>query len=120
MKTIQLTKQEFIDRVFDYEKNAEAWTFKGQRPAIIDFYATWCGPCKATAPVLEEIANDYDGRVDVYKIDVDQEPELSSLFGIRSVPSLLFIPLGSEPQMAAGAMSYGNFKEAIESVLNVK
>jgi len=120
MKAIQLTKEEFINKVFDYEHNANKWQFKGQHPAIIDFYATWCGPCKATAPVLEEIANDYDGKIDVYKVDVDQQQELASVFNIRTVPSLLFIPLEGEPSMATGAMNYGNFKDAIENVLHIK
>ncbi len=117
MKTIQLTKEEFISKVFDYQNNPSAWKFKGDKPAIIDFYATWCGPCKATAPVLEDIAKDYDGKIDVYKVDVDEQQELATLFGIRSVPSLLFIPLNGQPQISAGAMAYNGFKNAIEQIL---
>lgn len=117
MKTIQLTKEEFIKRVYDYVQNPNEWKFKGDKPAIIDFYATWCGPCKATAPALEEIANDYDGKIDVYKVDIDKEQELTNFFRIRTVPTLLFIPMNESPQMSSGAMSYANFKDAIEQVL---
>ena len=101
----------------DFEKNPDKWSFKGDKPAIIDFYATWCGPCKATAPVLEEIAGEYSGKIDVYKVDVDKEAELAALFGIRSIPSLLFIPKTGEPTMNTGAMNKPQFEQAIKSVL---
>ena len=103
----------------DYEKNTE-WVFEGKRPAIIDFYATWCGPCKATAPHMEEIAKAYDGKVDVYKVDVDKEQELASLFGIRSIPTILFIPMNGEPRAQVGAMDFGQIEGAVKSVLLVK
>ncbi|MFC2291212.1 MAG: thioredoxin, partial [Prevotella denticola] len=103
--------------VMDFEKNPDKWSFKGDKPAIIDFYATWCGPCKATAPVLEEIAGEYSGKIDVYKVDVDKEAELAALFGIRSIPSLLFIPKTGEPTMNTGAMNKPQFEQAIKSVL---
>ena len=92
MKAKEITNEYFLSHVFDYQNNTENWHFKGDRPAVIDFYATWCGPCKAMAPHLERIAEEYDGKIDVYKVDVDQESELSAVFNIRSVPTLLFIP----------------------------
>ena len=116
MKTIQLTKEEFKKKVMDYENNKE-WNFIGDKPAIIDFYATWCGPCKATAPILEEIACDYEDKIDVYKVDVDQEQELAALFVVRSIPTLLFIPKEGSPQMKVGALSRSGFEEMIKSFL---
>lgn len=96
MKAKNLTKSEFVKRVADIENNPNSWDFLGERPAIIDFYATWCGPCKMLAPVLDEIAAEYEGRIDVYKVNVEEEEELAALFGIRSVPSiLLFLCLAS-------------------------
>lgn len=114
-----LTKDTFLTKVFDYEKNKE-WSFAGERPCLIDFYADWCGPCKMVAPILEELATEYAGAVDIYKIDTEQEQELAAVFGIRSIPSLLFIPLEGQPQMAMGAMSKEGFVEAIQSVLHVE
>lgn len=114
--TVHLTKEEFLKKVFDYEKNSE-WKYEGDLPAIVDFYATWCGPCKAIAPVLEELAAEYDGKIHIYKIDTDQEQELAAAFGIRSIPTLLFIPMDGQPQMSMGAMPKASLKEAIEKVL---
>lgn len=111
-----LTKETFKAKVFDYEANKE-WKYKGALPAIIDFYADWCGPCKMVAPVLEGIAKEYSGKIDVYKIDTDAQNELAGMFGISSIPSILFIPKEGKPQMAVGAMSKEGFKEAIDSVL---
>ena len=87
MKAIHLTKADFLTKVANYETNPNEWKFLGERPALIDFYATWCGPCKMLAPVLDELAEEYEGKIDIYKIDVDAEEELAALFGIRSVPS---------------------------------
>lgn len=117
MKAKNITRSEFIKNIADYENNPGEWKFLGSRPAIIDFYATWCGPCKMLAPVLDEIAAEYDGKVDIYKVNVEEENELASLFGIRSVPSLLFIPMNGQPQMAQGALPKNALKEAIDSVL---
>lgn len=111
-----LTKESFKQKVFDYEKNTE-WKFAGERPAIIDFYADWCGPCKAVAPVLADLAVQYDGTVDIYKVNTDQEQELAQVFGIRSIPSILFIPMNDKPQMAMGALPRAAFVETIEKVL---
>lgn len=119
MNTIHLTKEGFLTRVADYEKNPGEWKFLGERPAIIDFFATWCGPCKALSPVLEEIAAEYAGKVDIYKVDVDEEQELASLFGIRSVPTLLFIPMEGIPQMVQGALPKPALAEAVKDVLKV-
>ncbi len=105
------------EKVMDFKSNPKTWNFKGDKPAIIDFYATWCGPCKATAPILEEIAGDYAGQIDVYKVDVDKQRELANLFGIRSIPSILFIPKTGEPSMQTGAMNKAQFEEVIKSVL---
>lgn len=117
MPTIQLTAQKFKDEIFDYETNGNEWKFKGEQPAIIDFYADWCGPCKAIAPVLEELSNEYAGKIKIYKIDTEAEQELSAMFGIRSIPSLLFIPLHKQPMMQAGALPKNALKEVIEKEL---
>ena len=117
MKAKEITHDYFVQHVCDYINNGSEWKFLGERPAILDFYATWCGPCKATAPHLDKIAEEYEGRLDVLKIDVDQEPKLAQLFGVRSVPTLLFIPMAEQPQMHAGAMSYAQLKEVADSFL---
>ncbi len=117
MKTKNLTKEEFLKNVADFENSPNEWKFLGVRPAIIDFYATWCGPCKMLAPVLEEIAEEYADKIDVYKVNVDEEEELSALFGIRSVPTLLFIPMEGSPQMAQGALPKTTLRNAVRQVL---
>jgi thioredoxin len=114
----QLTKDTFKEKIFDFETNSE-WQYKGDLPAIVDFYADWCGPCKMVAPVLSELAGEYQGKINVYKVNTDQEPELSGAFGIQSIPSILFIPMGEKPQMAAGALPKQAFKNIIKDVLKV-
>ena len=114
--TTKLTKQDFLDKVFNYEQNQE-WNFSGNKPALIDFYADWCGPCKMVSPILEELAEEYAGKIDIYKIDTEAEQELAAVFGIRSIPSLLFIPKNEKPQMAQGALPKPALVEAIENVL---
>ena len=116
MKTVQLTAEGFKSQIFDYEKD-EAWNYKGTLPAIVDFYADWCGPCKAIAPVLEELAIEYDDRLLIYKIDTDKEPELSSLFGIQSIPTLLFIPMQGDLMMQKGALPKNVLKQVIDERL---
>jgi len=114
--TEHLTKQTFLEKVFNYEQNQE-WKFEGEIPAIIDFYADWCGPCKMVAPVLEELSKEYEGKINIYKIDTEVEQELASVFGIRSIPSLLFIPADEKPQMAQGALPKDALKDAIDNIL---
>lgn len=114
-----LTKEKFLNRVFNYEKNRE-WKFEGNKPCIIDFYADWCGPCKMVSPVLEELAKDYQGKLDVFKVDTEEELELASAFGIRSIPSFLFVPVNGQPQMAMGALPREIFEQAFKEVLGVE
>lgn len=111
-----LTKTTFLTKVFDYENHKE-WKFAGELPAIIDFYADWCGPCKMVAPILEGLSKEYEGKINIYKVDTEKEQELASVFGIRSIPSILFIPKEGKPQMAMGAMPKEGFVDAINSVL---
>lgn len=111
-----LTKQTFLDKVFNFETNTE-WKFNGELPCIIDFYADWCGPCKMVAPILEELATEYKGKINIYKIDTEAEQELAGAFGIRSIPSMLFVPLNEQPQMAVGALPKDSLKQAISDVL---
>lgn len=116
MATIKLTADKFKSDIFDYTTEKE-WNYKGERPAIVDFYADWCGPCKMVAPILEELSDDYAGEVDIYKVDTEVEQELSAVFGIRSIPSLLFIPMEGQPMMQPGALPKDAFKQVIEKEL---
>jgi thioredoxin len=112
----QLTKQTFLEKIFDFEKSKE-WKFAGTLPAVVDFWAPWCGPCRAVGPVIEELSKEYEGKVDFYKVNTDVEQELAGAFGIRSIPSLLFIPREGRPQMAVGALPKEELKQIIESEL---
>lgn len=114
-----LSVESFKSKVFDYDKHKD-WTFTGSRPAIVDFYADWCGPCKMLAPVLEEVAQDYKGRVDIFKIDTEATPELAAIFGIRGIPSLLFIPMNGEPAMNAGFIPKETFETAIADLFQIQ
>jgi thioredoxin len=116
-KPIELTKSEFIAKIFDYEKNPEIWKYNGDKPAIVDFYATWCGPCRVTSPILADLAAEYGETIYVYKIDVDKEPELASVFGIKSIPTFIFIPRTGDPQMAMGALPKETFTKVIDDFL---
>ena len=111
-----LTKETFLQKVFNYEQNKE-WKFEGDLPCIIDFYADWCQPCKIVAPILEELEKEYDGKINIYKIDTEDQQELAAAFGIRSIPSMLFCPKNGQPQMAQGALPKESLKEAIDKVL---
>ncbi|QZE15944.1 thioredoxin [Halosquirtibacter laminarini] len=111
-----MTTELFKQTIFNYENNQE-WKFEGDRPALIDFYADWCAPCKMIAPILEELSEKYDGKIDIYKVNTEQEQELSSVFGIQSIPSLLFIPKEGMPKMQAGAMAKQALEQAIENEL---
>jgi thioredoxin len=111
-----LTKDTFMTKVFDYENNKE-WKFQGELPCLIDFYADWCGPCKMVAPILEELAEEYKGKINIYKVDTEEQQELAGVFGIRSIPSLLFCPADGNPQMAMGALPKDTFKQVIDDIL---
>lgn len=117
MGTIHLTKAEFISKVSNYEANPTEWKYLGDKPCIIDFYASWCGPCKTIAPILEDLAKEYDGQIYIYKVNTEEEQELAAAFGIRSIPSILFCPMVGAPQMAQGALPKDAFKNAIMEVL---
>ncbi len=111
-----LTKDTFIEKVFDYEKNSE-WKFSGTLPAVVDFWAPWCGPCKMVGPIIDELSDEMKGQVNFYKVNTDIEQELAGVFGIRSIPSLLFIPKEGQPMMAAGALPKNELKKIISENL---
>ena len=117
VKTIKLTRADFLTKVANFEANPEKWVYLGDKPCIIDFYADWCAPCKMVAPILEELAAEYEDEIYIYKVDTEAEQQLAAEFGIRSIPSLLFCPMGEAPQMAQGALPKEAFKQAIEEVL---
>lgn len=114
-----LTKETFKEKVFNFEENQE-WKFEGDTPCIIDFYADWCQPCKIVAPILEELQEEYENKLVIYKIDTEAEQELAGMFGIQSIPSLLFVPVNEQPQMAMGALPKDTFKQAISDVLKIE
>lgn len=109
----------FKEKIFDFEKSKQ-WSYNGQRPAIVDFYADWCGPCRALSPILERVAQKYQGKVDIYKVDTQATPELAALFEVRGIPSILFIPMQGEPAMSSGLMPEESFDQAINELFNVK
>ena len=111
-----LNKETFFEKVFNYEKNKE-WKFEGNLPCVIDFWAPWCGPCRMVAPVIEELSEEYKGKVNFYKVNTDEEQELGAAFGIRSIPSMLFIPKEGQPKMSVGALPKPSLKQAIEKEL---
>jgi thioredoxin len=117
--TKNLTKETFLEKVFNFEESQE-WKFKGDKPALIDFYADWCGPCTALAPVLEQLSDEYEGKIDIYKIDTEVEQELAAAFAIRSIPSMLFCPAEGQPQMANGALPKAEIERIIADVLKVE
>ena len=111
-----LTKETFLEKVFNFEANKE-WSFEGKLPCVIDFYADWCQPCKIVSPILEELSKEYDGKINIYKVNTEEETELAAAFGIRSIPSLLFCPQEGQPQMAQGALPKETLIQAINDVL---
>ena len=117
--TEHLTADTFKEKVFNYETNKE-WKFEGEVPCVIDFYADWCGPCKVVAPVLEELSEEYDGKLNIYKVNTEEERELSGVFGIQSIPSILFVPKEGQPQMAMGALPKDTLTKAFKDVLKVE
>jgi thioredoxin len=114
--TEHLNKKTFLEKVFDYEKNKE-WKYDGELPALIDFWAPWCGPCRMVGPILDELSEEYKGKIHIYKVNTDEEPELGAVFGIRSIPSLLFVPKEGQPKMAVGALPKEALIDAIEKEL---
>jgi len=114
----KLTAASFKEKIFDYTTKKE-WEYSGELPAIIDFYAEWCGPCKMLSPVLEKIAEKYSGKIHVYKVDTDAEPELSGVFGIQSVPTIYFVPKEGQPTYASGALPQADLERAIAEILKV-
>lgn len=108
----------FKQKVFDFSENTE-WKFAGSRPAIVDFYADWCGPCRALAPILETVSEKYQGKVDIYKVDTEASPELAALFGVRGIPAILFIPMQGEPAMSSGLMPAESFDKAISELFGI-
>jgi len=116
--SISLTKDEFKAKVFDWEKNSD-WKYEGDLPAIVDFYADWCGPCKMVAPILDEVGKKFAGKLHVYKVNTENEPELSSVFNIQSIPTILFIPKEGDPRMALGALPKKEIEKAVTEVLGV-
>ncbi|MCT4589912.1 MAG: thioredoxin [Carboxylicivirga sp.] len=115
---IYLDADSFKEKVFDYKANTE-WKYEGEIPAILDFYADWCGPCKMLSPVLDKIQKEYDGKVQIYKIDTDKQKELAATFGIRSLPTIVFVPLDGEPQAAMGYRSKSDLESMISEILKV-
>jgi thioredoxin len=115
-QTVHLTTADFKEKVFNYETNKE-WKYEGTLPAIVDFYADWCQPCKMVAPLLEDLAREYAGQIMIYKVNTEEEQELASVFGIQSIPTLLFIPKEGQPQAAMGALPKQTFEQAIKDIL---
>lgn len=119
-KVVHITKADFLKKVYDFEKNPDEWRYLGSQPAIVDFYADWCGPCRQLSPVLDELAKEYSGELTIYKVNVDNERGLATFFGIRSIPTLLFIPMKGKPQRSLGALSKTELKGIIKDVLKVE
>ena len=119
-RVVYITKADFLKKVYDFEKNPDEWKYLGSQPAIVDFYADWCGPCRQLSPVLDELAKEYSGKLTIYKVNVDNERGLATFFGIRSIPTLLFIPMKGKPQRSLGALSKTELKGIIKDVLKVE
>lgn len=119
-KVQHLTKETFKQKIWDYESNPQSFVYKGDKPAIVDFYADWCRPCKIIAPILDEIQEENKGKLQVYKVDTEAQKELAAFFQIQSIPAVLFIPVGDQPQMALGARSKEEFQSIVKQVLKVE
>lgn len=115
-EVIVMNKEIFVNNIFDYE-NSKEWKYKGNKPAIIDLYADWCGPCRMTAPIMKSLAKEYDGKIIIYKVNVDKEKELAALFNATSIPLFVFIPMDGEPQLFRGAADKATYKKAIDQFL---
>ncbi|MEG1564823.1 MAG: thioredoxin domain-containing protein [Bacteroides sp.] len=116
-EVIAMNKTLFVDHVFDYQQKATEWKYKGTKPAIIDLYADWCGPCRQTAPIMKELAKEYAGKIIIYKVNVDKEKELATLFNATSIPLFVYIPMNGEPQLMRGSADKATFKKAIDEFL---
>lgn len=121
-KVVKMTKADFLEKVMDYEKNPNEWVYKGQKPCLIDFYADWCGPCRITSPILDELATEYGDQIVIYKVNVDYEKELSAVFGVRGIPAFLYCPMEGKPSMTSGigrdpGQTKVMFKSYIDSIL---
>lgn len=116
-KPEHLTEKTFKEKIMDYDKNPKQWVFKGDKPAIVDFYADWCKPCRMIAPYLEQLSVEYAGKIDVYKVNTDEQRELAAVFGIESLPTVLFIPLQGNPSSQMGAMPKESYKKIIDDFL---
>ena len=116
-KVKQITYSEFIKNIWDFEKDRDTFVYKGKVPAVVDFYADWCGPCRMVGPIMEKMANEYDGKLVVYKVNVDQEKQLAAVFGVRSIPMVLFIPVEGKPMVQTGAMKEEQYRQFIEKEL---
>jgi thioredoxin len=119
---VHIAKTDFLEKIMDYEKNTTEWIYRGSLPCLIDFYADWCAPCRQTAPILDELALEYSGKIIIYKVDVQKEKELASVFGIQSIPAFLFCPMQGNPSMSAGIAGSRDetkkmFKQQIENFL---
>ncbi len=117
MKPVELTSEEFKKKVMDFDQHPKDWKFEGDKPAIVDFYATWCGPCKATAPIMDQLATEYAGKIDFYKVDIDQQEDVAAAFNVQSIPAILFIPKDGNPNMSVGAMMKSQFEDIINEQL---
>lgn len=116
-KTIHITKEDFLTKIMDYEKNTEQWVYLGDKPCIVDFYASWCGPCAMIAPILDDLAEEYDGRINIFKVNTEVERELAAAFGIRSIPTLIFCPMDGNPYQFNGALPKEEFIRQINDLL---
>ena len=116
-KVKHLTYSEFLKKVWDFERNPTTFEYEGKLPAVIDFYADWCGPCRRVAPIMEQMAEDYEGKLLVYKVNVSEEKDLASVFQVRSIPMVLFIPVKGNPMMQVGALPESEYRETVEEFL---
>lgn len=117
MATINLTKGGFLRRIADIETMATDWKFLGDKPAVIDFYASWCGPCQRLLPIIETLSDEFEGKIDIYKVNVDQEEELAAAFNIRTIPTLIFIPMDGKPEREVGGKSESELRERLNNLL---
>lgn len=116
-KTIKLDKEGFLKRVIDFENSPTQWKYLGDKPAIIDFYADWCGPCRRLSPILEELAEEYRDNIYIYKVNVDDNKEIAEVFGITSLPTIVFVPMTGNPSAGTGFLPKDILKRAVNEIL---